>query len=339
MNCVKKLKLSRIISCIDTHSSGEATRVVIGGIPKLKGLTMVEKQNYFQEHYDHLRPTMLMEPRGFAGLLGAVVTEPTVPEADIGVIYLWTDGYFSACGDSTYSVSAVLVNTGMIEVTEPVTEITFDTVAGLVKSKVQVENGEAKSIAMEGVPSFYTETVNMDVPDVGPVKADIAYGGLWYAFIDAASIGLEPSLENKDEWIPLGWSIRNYLAENVKVSHPDFPELNILDLVTFYTKPSVKGANTRHWNVFGPKQSCRSPAGTCTNARMAALYGKGELKPGEEFVVESSISTLHYGNIAKKIKVGEYNAIQPDVSATAFITAINQIVIDPRDPQKDGFLF
>jgi proline racemase len=333
------VKFSRIINCIDTHSSGEATRVVVGGIPKLKGSNMAEKQAYFQEHYDRLRPTMLKEPRGFAGLLGAVITEPTVSEADIGVIYLWTDGYFSACGDSTYSVSAVLVNTGMVEVTEPVTEITMDTVAGLVRTKAEVENGEAKSISMMGVPSFYTETVKMDVPEVGEVEADISYGGLWYAFIDAASIDLELGLDNKDQWIPLGWKIRNYLADRVEVSHPDYPELNVLDLVTFYTEPSVDGADTRHWNVFGPKQSCRSPAGTCTNARMAALYGKGELKAGEEFVAESTISTLHYGKIAKDLMVGKHKAIQPEVAATAYITAINQIVIDPRDPQKDGFLF
>ena len=333
------MKFSRIISCIDTHSSGEATRVVVGGFPKLKGRNMAEKQAYFREHYDDLRPTMLKEPRGFAGLLGAVLTEPTVPEADIGVIYLWTDGYFSACGDSTYSVSAVLVNTGMVEVEEPVTEITLDTVAGLVRTKVYVKDGEAKSIAMEGVPSFYTETVKMDVPEVGEVGADIAYGGLWYAFIEAGSIGLEPTLENKDRWIPLGWEIRNYLADRVKVSHPDYPELNVLDLVTFYSKPTVDGAHTRHWNVFGPKQSCRSPAGTCTNARMAALYGKGQLDVGEDFVAESTISTLHYGKILKEVMVGEHKGIQPDVSATAYITAFNQIVIDPRDPQRGGFLF
>ncbi len=333
------MKFTRIIPCIDTHSSGEATRVVVGGIPKLKGKTIAEKQAYFKEHYDHLRPTMLKEPRGFAGLLGAVLTEPASPEADIGVIYLWTDGYFSACGDSTYSVSAVLVNTGMVEVKEPVTEITLDTVAGPVRTKVYVEDGEAKSIAMEGVPSFYTETVRMEVPKVGEVEADIAYGGLWYAFIDADSVGLEPSLENKDHWIPLGWEIRNYMADRVKVSHPDYPELNVLDLVTFYTEPTVEGAHTRHWNVFGPKQSCRSPAGTCTNARMAALHGKGDLKVGEEFVAESTISTLHYGKVLKEVKVGKHSGIQPEVSATAYITALNQIVIDPRDPQRDGFLF
>jgi proline racemase len=112
-----------------------------------------------------------------------------------------------------------------------------------------------------------------------------------------------------------------------------------LDLVTFYTKPSVKEAHTRHWNVFGPKQSCRSPAGTCSNARMAALYGKGELKLGEKFNAESTISTIHYGKIAKEVMVGKYKAILPDVSATAFVTALNQVVIDPKDPLKDGFLF
>jgi proline racemase len=336
---VEDLKFSRIIKCIDTHSSGEATRVVVGGVPKLKGSTMVEKQDYFKNNYDNLRPTLLKEPRGFAGLLGAVITEPTVSEADVGVIYLWTDGYFSACGDSTYSVSAVLINTGMVEVVEPVTEVTLDTVAGLVKTRVQVEDGEAKSIAMEGVPSFYTGTVKIDIPDIGEVEADIAYGGLWYAFIDAKIIGLDPRLDNKDHWIPLGWKIRNYMAENVDVIHPKYPELNILDLVTFYTDPSLEEADSRHWNVFGPKQSCRSPAGTCTNARMAALYGKGELEPGEDFVAESTINTLHYGRIIKELQVGDYKGIQPEVSASAYITAFNQCVIDPRDPQKDGFLF
>lgn len=333
------MKFSRSIFCVDTHSSGEATRIILGGVPKIKGSTMKEKQSYFQKHYDHLRATTLKEPRGFEGLLGAVITEPTVPEADVGVIYMWTDGYFSACGDSTYSISAALVNLGMVEVKEPITEITLDTVAGLVKTKVRVENGEAKEIAMMGVPSFYWGTVEEEVPEVGRVRADIAYGGLWYAFIEAESIGLKPSLGNKDYWIPLGWRIRNHLAERVKVEHPEYPELNILDLVTFYTEPSKKEYNARHWNVFGPKQSCRSPAGTCTNARMAALYGKGVLKPGETFIAESSIGTLHHGRIIGEVNIGKYKGILPEVSATAYITAFNHIVIDPSDPLKEGFLF
>ncbi len=123
------------------------------------------------------------------------------------------------------------------------------------------------------------------------------------------------------------------------MDHPEHPELNTLDLVTFYTKPSVKDGDTRHWNVFGPKQSCRSPAGTCTNARMAVLYAKGELKLGDEFVAESTISTFHRGRILEELKIGEYRGILPEVSATAYIVAFNQMVIDPEDPLKDGFLF
>jgi len=332
------MKFNRYVSCIDTHCSGESTRILVGGVPKLKGKTMQEKQKYFQKHYDHLVGTMLQEPRGFSGMLGSVLTEPCHPDADIGVIYLWTGGYFSACGDSTYSCSAALVNTGMIEVTEPVTNITFDTVSGLVKTKVEVEDGNAKRIFMEGVPSYYWKTMKFDIPDIGEVEADIAYGGLWYAFIDADSIGLKPSLENKDHWIPLGWKIRNYIADKIKVDHPEYPELNILDLVTFYTKPSKDEYTSRHWNVFGPKQTCRSPAGTCTNARMAAMYGKGEIKPGDEVKFESTISTVMVGKIAEEKKLGKYDAIVPDVMATAYVTGFMQVIIDPDDPLKDGFL-
>lgn len=333
------MKFKRYLSCIDTHCSGESTRILIGGVPKLKGKNMAEKQKYFQDHYDHLVGTMLKEPRGFSGMLGSVLTEPTVPEADVGVIYLWTDGYFSACGDSTYSCSAALVNTGMVEVKEPFTEITFDTVSGLVKTKVEVEDGVAKRIYMQGVPSFYWKTMKFDVPDVGEVEADLSFGGLWYAFIDAASIGLEPTLENKDYWIPLGWKIRNHIVDTLKMDHPEMPELSILDLVTFYTEPTKPEYTSRHWNVFGPKQSCRSPAGTCTNARLAAMYGKGEIKAGDEVTYESSISSLMVARIAGEIKVGKYNAILPDVMATAYITGFTQVVIDPDDPFKDGFLF
>lgn len=332
------MKFNRYVSCIDTHCSGESTRILVGGVPKLIGKTMQEKQKYFQDHYDHLVGTMLKEPRGFDGMLGSVLTEPCHPEADVGVIYLWTGGYFSACGDSTYSCSAALVNTGMIDVKEPVTNITFDTVAGLVKTKVEVENGSAKRIYMQGVPSFYWKTLKFDIPDLGEVEADIAYGGLWYAFIDADSIDLKPTQENKDEWIPLGWRIRNHIADTIKVDHPEYPELNILDLVTFYTKPSKSEYTSRHWNVFGPKQTCRSPAGTCSNARMAAMYGKGEMKPGDEVKFESTIGTVMVGKIAKEQKLGKYDAIVPDVMATAYITGFNQVVIDPDDPLKDGFL-
>jgi proline racemase len=163
---------------------------------------MSEKQKYFKK-----TTTPLGDPdegaEGFDGMLGHL-TEATVPEADVGHLPL-TDGYFSACGDSTYSCSAALVNTGMVDVKEPYTEITFDTVSGLVKTKVEVKDGVAKSIAMQGVPSFYWKTMKFDVPKVGEVEADIAYGGLWYAFVDADSIGLKPTLETKGEWIPLGW--------------------------------------------------------------------------------------------------------------------------------------
>ena len=332
------MKFNRYVSCIDTHCSGESTRILVGGVPKLRGETMQGKQKYFQEHYDHLVGTMLKEPRGFDGMLGSVLTEPCHPEADVGVIYLWTDGYFSACGDSTYSCSAALVNTGMIEVKEPVTHITFDTVAGLVKTKVEVENGVAKRIYMQGVPSFYWKTMKFDVPDVGEVEADIAYGGLWYAFIDADSIDLKPTKDTKEKWIPLGWKIRNHIADKIKVEHPEYPELNILDLVTFYTDPSKAEYTSRHWNVFGPKQTCRSPAGTCTNARMAAMYGKGEIAAGDEVKFESTIGTVMVGKIAEEKKLGKYDAIVPDVMATAYITGFNQVVIDPEDPLKDGFL-
>jgi proline racemase/trans-L-3-hydroxyproline dehydratase len=226
----------------------------------------------------------------------------------------------------------------MVEVTEPYTHITFDTVSGLVKTKVEVVDGSAKRIYMEGVPSFYWKTMKFDIPCIGEVEADIAYGGLWYAFIDADSIGLKPTLENKDHWIPLGWKIRNHIADKIKVDHPEYPELNILDLVTFYTKPSKDEYTSRHWNVFGPKQTCRSPAGTCTNARMAAMYGKGEIKPGDEVKFESTISTVMVGNISEEKKVGKYDAIVPDVMATAYVTGFMQVVIDPDDPLKDGFL-
>ncbi len=332
------MKFKRYVSCIDTHCCGESTRILVGGVPKLVGKNMREKQNYFQNNYNHLLGTMLKEPRGFDGMLGSVLTEPCSPEADVGVIYLWTDGYFSACGDSTYSCSAALVNTGMVDVKEPVTHITFDTVAGLVKTKVIVKDGVANAIYMQGVPSFYWKTMKFTIPDLGEVEADIAYGGLWYAFISADSLGLNPTQENKDEWIPLGWRIRNFIADQIKVDHPEYPELNILDLVTFYTEPTNKDYTSRHWNIFGPKQTCRSPAGTCTNARMAAMYGKGELKPGQEVKFESTIGTVMVGRISEEKKLGKYNAIVPDVMATAYVTGFTQIVIDPDDPLKDGFL-
>ena len=332
------MRFARVVTAVDTHSSGEATRIIIGGIPKLTGRTMAEKQACFQREFDDLRVTLLQEPRGFAGLLGAVITEPTVPEADVGVIYLWTGGYFNACGDSTYSVSAMLVNTGMVRSKEPITEIVLDTVAGLVKTKVDVKNGEAEEIVMEGTPSFYFKTVRTEVPGIGEVNADIAYGGLWYAFIDASRHGFDPTTDNKEDWIRRGWKIRDHFAEKFPVLHPILTGLKTLDLVSFYAKARQPWAHAKHANVFGPQQTCRSPAGTATNARMAALYGKGQLRVGEEFIAESLIGTIHRGRIKQEVNIGQYKGILPEVSATAYITGINQYVIDPRDPLKAGFL-
>lgn len=333
------MKTEKMITVIETHSSGETTKVVISGFPRILGKTMWEKTKYCQNHLDHLRKALMTQPRGFSGILGAIITEPSYKEADFGVIFMHSSGYFHSCGDSTFSVVKALIEQGMVEVEEPLTKILLDTAAGLVRVQAEIKDGGVGRISFQGPPSFYEGSTSVDVPDIGKIHVDIAFGGLYYVFIDPEEVGIKVQPNNAKELIKVGMKVLSSTNEQVKVRHPENPELNKIELVTFSAKPAKLEHHFKHANVYA-NTICVSPAGTSVSAKLATLVAEGKLKVDEDLIIESLVhpDLIMIGKAIEEVKVRDYAAVIPELSAYAYITGIQQSVIEGGDPIKYGFL-
>ena len=327
----------RNIYTVESHTMGEPLRLVVGGFPNLVGKTIPEKREYFIEHYDHLRKAIMLEPRGHKDMFGAILTQPTMPEADIGVIFMHGEGFHNMCGHGTIATNTILVETGMVEVQEPVTTIKMEAPAGLVTVHVNVEQGRAKSVSFENVPAFlYKEGAEVDVPGYGKLKIDISFGGSFFAIIDAKQLGIDICPENSSKLVDAGMAIIHAANEQIKVQHPELEHIKTIDLCEIYGPAKSEDADMQNITVFDG-QIDRSPCGTGTSAKVATLWAKGELQIGEEFVDESVINTKFIGKALRETQVGPYKAIIPEITGSAYITGHSQFFIDENDPVKYGF--
>lgn len=332
------MKFKRIISAIDTHAEGAPARVVIGGIPYIPGTTFQEKWQWAKENLDGIRKMLMFEPHGSSVMSGTIVTAPCTPGADMGVIYIEVSGFLPMCGHGTIATSTVLVETGIVTAVEPVTEITLDTPAGLVRAVIRVEDGVAKDVTIKNIPSFlYKSDILVDVPDLGKVKLDIAYGGNFYAILPAKSVGLEINTNHAKEIIRKGSLIREAIFEQVEVVHPLNPNINRCTHIRFIDDSPDPSVTTRNAVLYSVEGIDRSPCGTGTSAEMAMRYAKGLQKLNEEFVSESIIGSRFYGCLVEETMVGNYPAVIPTIRGSAYITGIQQFVLDSRDPYPTGF--
>lgn len=317
---------------------GEPTRIVIGGIPPISKDTMAKKKEYLENNLDHIRTALMHEPRGHSDMFGAIITAPTIDEADLGVVFMDGGGYLNMCGHGSIGTAAVAVETGMVEPKEPYTEVKMEAPAGLITAKVRVDDGRAKEVTMTNVKSFlYKEDVEIEVPKLGTITLDISFGGSFFAIVDSNQLGVKVEPSNADKLIDLGISIREKINDNLEISHPTKEYINTVDLVEIYDEPSSSDADKRNAVVFGQGQLDRSPCGTGTSAKLATLYAKEEIGLKEEFVYESIIGTKFKGEIIKEAKVGEFDAIVPQITGSAYITGFSDFVIDPEDVLNKGF--
>ncbi len=332
------MRFKQIISAVDSHTEGEPTRVVIGGVPVIPGHTFQEKWQWAKENLEGLRKMLMFEPRGSGIMSGSIITTPCTPGADIGVIYIEVSGFLPMCGHGTIGTCTVLVESGLVPVTEPVTELTLDTPAGLVKARVSVEDGVAKDVTLQNVPSFlFKSDLLVDVPELGPVRLDIAYGGNFYALVPAEAVGLELAPSSAKEVVRKGSLIRDAIFEQVEVVHPLNPAINRCTHVRFISSSPNPKATTRNAVLYSVEAVDRSPCGTGTCAEMAYRYARSMQKLNEEFVSESIIGSLFYGCLLEETTVGPYKAVVPTIRGSAYISGIQQYVLDPRDPFPHGF--
>lgn len=337
------MRFKNMLTAVDSHTEGQPTRMVISGYPKIPGRTMLEKVDFAREHLDYLRTAILHEPRGTVNAFGCVMTPPVSDEADFGIIWMVSGAdkatrYIHMCGHGTIGAATTAVEMGIVEAREPVTEVAIDTPAGLVRARVNVSAGKARSVTIQNVPSFYYRTADIRVPSLGTIAVDLAFGGNNYAIVEARDLKIRPVMADIRKSRELIAEVLDAVNRQSPVRHPEEPAIDRVLSVLISDRPSHPEATVKNIYTDEAGRVDRSPCGTGTCARMAARFGKGELGLGEQFVTEGISGTVYYGRLVKAVKIGGYKGAIPEVTGRAFVTGINQIVIDEDDPFKQGFM-
>lgn len=337
------LSATKIISVIDSHTAGEGTRLVTAGLPPIRGRTMAEKMAYAAANVAWAPRLLLREPRGHKDLFGAVLTPPCDPAADAGVLFMDNVGYEPMCGHGVIGVVTSLLETGALPAREPMTEVVLDTPAGLVRAYAAVQGGRVLSVSFENVPAFvYRQNVAVAVPGVGSLTVDIAFGGNFFALVDARQISLPLTPGNADRLAELGMRILAAANRSVTIQHPELPHIDRIIDMRFYVTPGSHGADSRNVVVLGDHMVDRSPCGTGTCAELALRRARGQIGLGQPWVTESLIGTRFVGEIVAETRVGHgpetFPAIIPRITGRAHITGMLQLLLDPADPFPEGFL-
>jgi proline racemase len=333
------MRSSRMFTAVDSHTEGMPTRVITGGVGVIPGATMNEKRLYFMEHLDDIRLFLMNEPRGHAAMSGAILQAPTRDDADWGVVYIEVSGCLPMCGHGTIGVATVLVETGMVEVQEPVTTIRLDTPAGLVIARVEVSDGHADSVTIENVPSYSVRLDDtVEVPGYGSVPYSLAFGGNFYAMVDLDDVGLQFDRANQQEILAAGLAIMEAINTTNPPEHPEIEGLDHCHHVEFIA-PGSTAEYSRHAMAIYPGWFDRSPCGTGTSARMAELWARGELALDTDFVNESFIGSKFTGRLIRETTVAGIPAVVPTITGRAWVTGIGQYLLDPSDPFPTGFQF
>jgi proline racemase len=324
------VRAARYLAAVDSHTEGMPTRVITGGVGPIPGATMLERKLHFEAEMDDLRLLLMREPRGHSAMSGAILQPPLRDDADWGVLFIEVSGLLPMCGHGTIGVATVLVETGMVPVTEPETVVRLDVPAGLVEARVRVSEGRVRSVTIKNVPSFlHARDQIADVPGLGEVAYDMAFGGNFYALVDAASVGLVVDPERSQELIDAGARVMAAVEHPI---HPADPRINGCHHVVFH-EPGTDGADARAATSIHPGWLDRSPCGTGTSARMAQLHARGELALGEDFVNESVIGTRFTGRLVAEGPDG----VVPEITGRAWITGMSQYLLDDDDPFPSGF--
>jgi proline racemase len=332
------MRFTRVISTIDAHAAGEPLRIITAGLPRLHGATILERRRYMSEHFDDVRRLLLFEPRGHADMYGAVLTPPVTAGADYGVLFLTNEGYSTMCGHGVIALTTALLELGMIPRCEPQTEVVFDSPAGLIRARAQVHGDRVTSVAFRNVPAFrYAHGLSI-ATSVGDVTADVAFGGAFYALVDAAALGVDVLPEHTPSLTGLGMEVKRAVEQEIEVVHPEEPELNGIYGTIISEPPSSAEAHGRNITIYAEGAVDRSPCGTGTSAKLAALYADRRIGIDEPYVHESVIGTTFTGRVLAETHVGPYAAVETEIAGRGFLTGLHQFVVDPEDPTAQGFL-
>jgi proline racemase len=324
------------IKYVDAHVGGESLRLILKG-PQLKGRTLLEKREFMIKNYDFIRTAVLLEPRGHDDMYGAVLVDPSDQTADLGIIFIDSAYYNNMCGHGAMAIATMAIELGLVPAKEPVTEVVLETGAGLVTVKVEVQNGKVGNATLQGVPSFlYKQDLVVNAFD-SSVLVDIGFGGNFFALVNMEQLGLKHSKEYINDFIRYGLAIREEINVNINIEHPEKPYINKVEDILFYREPQFSGDTNKSLVILGHAMVDRSPCGTGTCTRMAALHAKGKLEEGESFYQESITGDVFEGKVSGLTRVGDLPAVLPQVKGKAYITGMGTLIIYPDDPLKYGF--
>jgi proline racemase len=339
-----------MIQAVDAHACGEHGRVIVGGVLDVPGATMFDKMMYLQTHADGLRKRMLREPRGYPAANCNLILPPTTPEADAGFVIMEQVEYPGMSGTNTICVTTVLLETGMVPMREPVTELTLEAPAGLIRVRADCAHGKVQRVTFQNVPAFaaYLDTP-IEVPHLGTVTVDVAYGGMFYVIAEAAPFGLRLTPDEGRDIVRISEMIKAAAQEQLPVVHPEQPGFSGITIAELSAPPTRAGAHMKtavtvstgklDWNRPATWTGAidRSPCGTGTCAKMATLYAKGRLGLNEDFCHEGILGTIFTGRLLEETSMGRFRAVVPSISGQAWITGFSSYVLDPEDPFPEGF--
>lgn len=329
----------QLITTIDAHTAGEPLRVIVEGFPTLPGDTILAKRRYAHEQWDHLRRALMWEPRGHADMYGCIVTEPVTPDGTLGVLFLHNEGFSTMCGHGVIGLAVVALATGMVRVPGEPAVIKMDTPAGRVTAYATRERGRVTTVYFHNVPSYvFALDQVVNVPGVGQVRYDVAFGGAYYAFVQADELGVQLDVANARTLIDVGMRIKQAVMAALPLTHPFDPDLAFLYGTIFVGAAHNPAHHSRNVCIFAEGELDRSPTGTGVSARAALHFARGEIGLNEPFVVESILGTTFIGSVHAATPFGPYQAVIPQVEGMAYICGRNQLLIDPTDPLRHGFL-
>ena len=326
----------RRITTIDAHAAGEPLRVVVSGVDPVPGRTILEKRRYAREHLEGLRRSLMFEPRGHADMYGAIMTEGVTDSSDLGVLFLHNDGWSTMCGHGIIALVTVVLETGILGWRAVVN---IDAPAGRVVARARRSGDRVASVAFENVPSFaYALDETVDVPGLGRVRYDVAYGGAFYAYVQASDLGVPMTPEHVRQLIDVGMRVKRAVMASREIRHPFEPDLSFLYGTIFVGPALASGADSRNVCVFAEGEVDRSPTGTGVSGRVALEHARGRLRDGGSFVVEGILGTRFTGRVLATTRCGPHDAVVPEVEGSAWITGRSEFWFDPDDPLAHGFL-
>ena len=344
------MKVSNMIHAVDLHACGEPGRVIVGGVLDVPGESMFDKMQHLSQKADSLRLRMLREPRGYPAANCNLILPSNNPEAVAGFIIMEQTEYPGMSGTNTICVVTTLIETGMVEVNEPFTDFKLDTPAGLISIRAEVSNGKATNVTFENVPAFSVYTnESISVPEIGEVKVDVAYGGMFYVILDSEELGLKLSPENGGEIVRVAEMVKAIASEKLPVVHPENKEISGITIAVVSGPPENPAATLKNTVVVSTGKLDwdrpetwkgvidRSPCGTGTCAKMVSLFEKNMLDLDTDFIHEGILGTTFTGRLVRKTKVGNYDAVVPTITGRAWITGFAQYVVDANDPFPEGY--